>query len=92
MGVDVEVHELKTDPKVYDDVMSGRKTFEIRFNDRDFKVGDYLLLRKTYYTGEEMKQGKPLKYLDDAMVRVTYLLKGPIYGLKAGWVIMGVEH
>jgi len=34
------VHRLKTWPGFFDDVVSGRKTFEIRANDRGFKVGD----------------------------------------------------
>jgi hypothetical protein len=46
-------HELKTDPQVFDDVVGGRKTFEIRKDDRGFEVGDSLKLRKTRYTGSE---------------------------------------
>lgn len=39
-------HELKILPKYFEDVMTGKKNFEIRKNDRDFKVGDYLLLKE----------------------------------------------
>jgi len=34
----MKIHELKTDPLVYNAVCSGRKTFEIRYNDRDFQI------------------------------------------------------
>lgn len=84
-------HELKTDPQVFDDVLKGRKTFEIRKDDRDFTVGDMLKLRKTLHTGEEMRQGSPLEYVEPPLyVYVTYILRGPIYGLADGWVIMGI--
>ena len=97
-------HELKTDPQVFDDVVSGRKTFEIRKDDRGFEVGDLLKLRKTKHTGVEMcsyphpdhpgrvVKGKPLEYIGPPLyVRVTYILRGPIYGLADGWVIMSIQ-
>lgn len=84
-------HELKTDPAVFDDVIAGLKKFEIRFDDRDFKVDDILSLRKTMFTGDEMSAGKPLFYTDDFSVLVTHILTGPIYGLKDGWVIMSIR-
>jgi hypothetical protein len=86
-------HELKTDPQVFDDVLDGRKTFEIRKDDRGFRVGDTLKLRKTLNTGEEMAAGAPLLYSPlPLFVEVTYILRGPIYGLADGWVIMGIKH
>lgn len=66
-------HELKILPRFYKEVISGSKTFEIRFNDRDFKVGDVFTLREyengrytqspsvygkiTYVTNYEQKDG-----------------------------------
>lgn len=85
------IHELKTDPEVFDAVASGEKTFEIRFDDRGFKVGDTLHLRKTQHTGAEMKEGAPLIYLDAMGVEVSHILRGPIYGLQEGWVIMSIR-
>lgn len=38
----MEIHILKTWPKYFDLIMSGKKTFELRKNDRNFKVGDRL--------------------------------------------------
>lgn len=85
-------HELKTDPQVFDDVLEGRKTFEIRKDDRGFRVGDTLKLRKTLNTGAEMAAGAPLLYSTlPLFVDVTYILRGPIYGLADGWVIMGIK-
>lgn len=58
-GVGMKAVELKTDPQVFQDVLDGIKTFEIRFNDRDFKVGDEILLKETQFTGVQMKSDEP---------------------------------
>ena len=87
----VRTHTLKTDPDVFDAVASGEKTFEIRWNDRGYQVGDVLFLRKTRYTGAQMIEGLPLEYIGDPIrATVTYVLQGPVYGLAHGWVIMGI--
>jgi len=87
----MKVHELQTDPEVFDAVAAGLKTFDIRYDDRGYEVGDQLILNKTRYTGDEMKDGKPLEYLDYYGATVSHIMRGPVYGLKAGWVIMSLE-
>ncbi|MGC4668415.1 DUF3850 domain-containing protein, partial [Enterococcus hirae] len=42
----MKTHELKILPEYFEAVTSGRKKFEIRKNDRDYKVGDRLYLRE----------------------------------------------
>ncbi|WP_208451895.1 ASCH/PUA domain-containing protein [Burkholderia gladioli] len=85
-------HELKTDPDVFAAVLTGRKTHEIRFNDRSFKVGDMLLLRETKYSGESMKAAPddyPLEYTGREAERVvSHVLDGDGYGLQPGWVVL----
>lgn len=73
-------HYLKTETQYYQKVEKGIKTFELRKNDRDFKVGDVLHLEETIngeYTG---RKWKPLE--------IRYILHGPAYGLAEGWCIM----
>ena len=97
------VHELKTDAEVFQAVLDGKKTYEIRKNDRNFQVGDELHLKETVYTGEEMKArhngaypgemipGMPLEYTGRCIARyVTHVLRGPIYGLASGWCILSI--
>jgi hypothetical protein len=85
-------HLLKTDPIVYDEVAKYNKKYEIRFNDRNFHNGDQLILLKTLFSGEDMKNGAELIYTGNAMrVRVTHILYGPIYGLQEGWAIMSID-
>lgn len=86
------IHELKTDPVVFKAVQARLKRFEIRKADRNFQVGDILLLKETAYSGEEMKQGKPLVYTTEQLaVEVLHILYGPIYGLEKDWCIMSID-
>lgn len=85
-------YELKTDPATFDAVAQGLKTFEIRYDDRGYNVGDKLTLRRTKHTGQEMKDGKPLVYSGAVLeVRVSHIMRGPVYGLADKWVIMSIE-
>ncbi|WP_368648012.1 DUF3850 domain-containing protein [Castellaniella ginsengisoli] len=77
-------HSLKTDPEVFQAVFEGRKTFELRVNDRGFRVGDELLLKETTRTGAEIKDGAPLEYTGRTCRRaVGHILTG--YGLAENW-------
>lgn len=76
------IHELKTWPKYFLQVVCGRKTFEIRKNDRDFKSHDILYLREwnpetKQYTGQA------------ARFKVTYILDLTDFGLS-GSVAMAI--
>lgn len=76
-------HELKILPQWFADVKSGKKNFEIRRNDRDFKVGDLLCLKeyeKGRYTGNEVIR------------EIEYIYKGDgTYGLSADFCILGMK-
>jgi hypothetical protein len=85
-----QTHELKTDPLPFEASWKGKKPFEIRYNDRGYKVEDRLVLKETKYSGQDMELGAPLIFTGRELVcTVTYILEG--YGLKLGWIIMGVE-
>lgn len=77
-------HELKILPKWYEDVESSKKNFEIRRNDRDFKVGDTLVLREYKegsYTGRQITR------------KIQYIYQGNgDYGLSEGYCILGLEQ
>lgn len=75
-------HELKIMPEYFRAIVEGEKTFEVRFNDRNFAKGDLLILREhdgNGYTGRTRT------------VEVTYLLDDPNY-CKKGYVIMAIKN
>lgn len=77
-------HELKIVPEYFKPVDEGEKKFEIRKADRDFKVGDYLILR-------EWNRGK---YTDRyTIVQITYIYQGDgSYGLSEEYCILSIEE
>ena len=78
------VHYLKIKPEYYKDIECGLKTFELRKNDRNFQVGDILMLIKLNDKGNETDQV--------TRVKVNYILKDcPQYGLKDGYAILGID-
>lgn len=75
-------HELKTWAAMFNAIVSGSKTFELRFNDRDFRVGDILVLRD-YDNGEYTGRWR--------RVIVTYMTDGAMSGaLAPGFVCMSI--
>lgn len=77
------VHELKTWPEYFEEVVKGNKTFEIRLNDRNFQVGDILEL-KEYDPIKKSHTGRHVR------VKVTYLLdKHPF--VPEGYVCMSIK-
>jgi hypothetical protein len=80
-----KVHELKTWPEYFEMIFTGKKTFEVRKNDRGFQVGDILHLReysmKTLsYTGRECKR------------EITYILYGGEWGISENTVILALQQ
>ena len=75
-------HELKILPEYFKAVRDYTKNFEIRKCDREYHVGDVLLLREwdgNKYTGEKVKR------------EIEYIYKGDgSYGLAEGYCILGI--
>lgn len=60
-------HTLKIKPIFYLDIISGKKTFEIRKNDRDYKVGDLIKFVDT--NGNDFQQ-----VFEQNLYEITYIL------------------
>jgi len=61
--------------------MVGKKNFEIRKNDRDYKVGDLLNLRE-YYPNDDAYSGRTV------VREVVYMTD---YGQQDDYIVMGVR-
>jgi len=86
----MKIHELKTDPRDFDSVLQGWKTLEVRVDDRGYRLSDYLLLRRTKNTGEEMRNGLPLNYTGNHILcKITHLQSK--IGMKEGWVALSIK-
>jgi len=74
--------ELKCWPPYFQDVVDGKKTFEVRVNDRNYKVGDTLHLREwkpetKTYTGRTFNVN--VTYIMPVDGRITALGKDVAY-------------
>lgn len=68
-------HELKILPVYFEAVVNERKQFEIRKNDRDFQVGDQLILKewnKDGFTGKSCQS--EITYITDYMQKNGYVV------------------
>lgn len=77
----MSAHELKSWPEPFDAAASGKKCHEYRRYDRDFKVGDSLVLLR-YDPKEKKYTGKRLVLL------VTYISYGPSFEIPKGYCVM----
>lgn len=76
-------HNLKTWMPFYQDVIDGRKIFELRKNDRDYQVGDTLTLIEVGPSNELTPTGRQTNK------EVVYLLTG--WDLQAGYVVLAIK-
>lgn len=77
----MKAHEIKIEEQFFRDIKCGKKKFEIRYNDRNYQVGDDVLLKEitnhSIYTGREL------------LVEIIYITS---YQQKDGFVVWGFEE
>lgn len=76
------IHTIKSIPRFYEPLIKGQKTFEIRFNDRGYQVGDRLIIAE--YLESVMRHTG--RFSEWTVVYVT------AFAQKEGWVVLGVER
>lgn len=85
-------HKLKTVAHYWDAVADGRKTFEVRRNDRAFQTGDILVLEKYNDATHNYVWDGPGRGAKPFTIRkqVTYLLQGGQFGIEPGYCVLGL--
>ena len=82
-------HELKCHREPFQALLDGCKRFEIREDDRGFKVGDRLHLREWQPIGpgsvEGYYWGREVEFF------VTYISRGSEWGFSYGMVVMSLR-
>lgn len=76
-----KVHDIRLGDSFFDDVLECRKSFELRKNDRDYRVGDILYMmefKDGRNTGRAVKR------------KIIYMLED-FTGLEDGYCILGME-
>lgn len=79
-----KVHNIKLYEDFADDVLNGRKNFEIRENDRGYQTGDKVKFTVIQHNGISCYHK-----LKDRTFEITYVLSG--WGLKDGYVVFGIK-
>ena len=77
-------HNLKIKHKYWKDVQDGVKTFEIRKNDRDYKVGDIVHFIPISDDSNIILPHNKNSY------RITYVFTGGEYGLDNDFCVFGI--
>lgn len=82
----MKTHELKLNIEFCDAVLSGEKTFEIRYNDRGYQKGD--LIKFVPVEGKGEFATKTLHGIREKIYEITYVLNG--FGLEKGYVALAI--
>lgn len=78
-------HIIKILPKYLDEQLTGNKTFEIRKDDRNYEVGDYIMMKEIDPDSEKFT-GRFM------IVWVSYLLRGSDFlGVEDGYVALATR-
>lgn len=92
------VHELKIWPDSFAALVAGDKKAEFRENDRDFRVGDVLVLKewvpRRYALTKRMETESYIDHYtgDELRATVTHILDGLTnnFGVPPGYVVMSI--
>ena len=85
MEIKSTTHKIKLQECFCNAVLDGRKTFEIRYNDRGYQTGDYIQFSAVD------KHGTPVAHdINNNTYIITYTLAG--WGLPENYVVFSIKE
>ena len=89
----MKLHELKILHKYLVDISIGKKTFELRKNDRDYQVGDLIRFIDVREDDSTANKNQIEPNIDEnTLYRITYVLKDvEKYGLGKDYCILAIK-
>ena len=88
----MKLHELKILHEYLVDVDLGKKTFELRKNDRDYQVGDLIRFIDIREDDSTAKNQIEPNIDENTLYRITYVLKDvEKYGLDRDYCILAIK-
>lgn len=83
MKCHTRVHTLKISDDNWDNIVLGRKKFEVRYNDRNYQLGDNIRFMSADGLFKRSNAENELFY------EIIFVQSG--YGLKEDFVVLGIE-
>ena len=78
-------HHLKCETEYYQAIERKEKMFEVRKNDRNFKIGDMIYLKETMkITAEETGR-------EQGPFEITFIIHGGIFGIHKDYCVMQLQ-
>lgn len=83
----MKIHKLKLDINFCDAVFDGKKTFEVRKNDRGYQTGD----RIKFIPIDSHNPAETIYHrIENREYQITYILNG--WGIKNGYVVLAIKE
>ncbi len=79
-----KVHKIKLNYEFQEPILSGEKTFEVRYNDRGYQKGDFV----EFHVAEGRKN--VYEPIESRVYRITYVLSG--WHIEPGYVVFGIKE
>ncbi len=81
------LHQIKIQEQYYNKIIEGQKTFEVRKNDRDYKINDLIqfVLVANDGTGSIIK-------VSDKIFKIGFILYGGKFGIDKGYCVFSIKE